>query len=726
MAYSKTYFQDGDTLTASHMNTIEDGIISVENTVKQKQDKLVSGTNLVTVNGQSLLGAGNIQIEPENTVIDDKLSSTSVNPVQNKVVKNALDTLTSSLGTTVDALAEVSNTLNDTITVLGTKQDALSASDFKTVNGQSVFGAGEITISGDGSSITVDSSLSSTSTNPVQNKIVTASLAGKQDTLVSGTSLKTINGQSLLGSGNITVEGGEQVTAPQFTDAECREAFLNEMNVKASKIGMKDTVFTDPTGRTNLTTAHDMCRCVYHASGYEKLNDIWATPSQELTFFKADGSVRKATITHGLIASSFTDSYNVVGGKGGSLSGGTKVNDSFTVPSGKYLSNMSCILQSKKNPDDFYAITTLSLYSNSSTAYATKIQAIKDVMQIIESNKSNDNGSTYDDSALDEIAYEGKTYRTIFVTSNLAPDINHGKLYNNRSNSLTYTLNNAPADPVLEQSDELVDNFVPPYSAKVSASKSLNWLTSHKAGKYFAACNVNITSYTAGRLGILIGVSGVAFAGATSATEGYVTATCIANVTSNNDSAFYLGSSSQANLTGYINNPVIIDMSMFTTQPSEQVLAELYANFNQKLRDIYVLNSDSGTESLPVELPEPQADCICAFKLPKYNARGMQNRPLAMAYSKDPYTLYPPASMTKIMTAMVTLDYCQDLYEKVTMKQEDKDALGGSVWYGNDIQVGETATVKDIMHIMLMPSSNVATEILRRFIGEKIMRSKTL
>ena len=37
---------------------------------------------------------------------------------------------------------------------------------------------------------------------------VTTGLAAKQDTLVSGTNIKTINNQSLLGSGNITVSGG--------------------------------------------------------------------------------------------------------------------------------------------------------------------------------------------------------------------------------------------------------------------------------------------------------------------------------------------------------------------------------------------------------------------------------------------------------------------------------------------------------------------------------------
>ena len=34
------------------------------------------------------------------------------------------------------------------------------------------------------------------------------SLAGKQDVLVSGTNIKTINGTSILGSGDITISGG--------------------------------------------------------------------------------------------------------------------------------------------------------------------------------------------------------------------------------------------------------------------------------------------------------------------------------------------------------------------------------------------------------------------------------------------------------------------------------------------------------------------------------------
>lgn len=51
----------------------------------------------------------------------------------------------------------------------------------KTVNGQSLVGEGNITIEGGGSSVTVDSELSDTSENPVQNKIVKEAIDAKQD-----------------------------------------------------------------------------------------------------------------------------------------------------------------------------------------------------------------------------------------------------------------------------------------------------------------------------------------------------------------------------------------------------------------------------------------------------------------------------------------------------------------------------------------------------------------
>lgn len=59
------------TSVESDINDINQDITNTNNELDGKQDNLVSGTNIKTVNGQSLLGSGNIQIEtPEGGITD--------------------------------------------------------------------------------------------------------------------------------------------------------------------------------------------------------------------------------------------------------------------------------------------------------------------------------------------------------------------------------------------------------------------------------------------------------------------------------------------------------------------------------------------------------------------------------------------------------------------------------------------------------------------------------
>lgn len=51
----------------------------------------------------------------------------------------------------------------------------------------------------------------------IKSNDLTSLLAGKQDTLVSGTNIKTINGQSILGEGNIEIQGGSISPATEDT-----------------------------------------------------------------------------------------------------------------------------------------------------------------------------------------------------------------------------------------------------------------------------------------------------------------------------------------------------------------------------------------------------------------------------------------------------------------------------------------------------------------------------
>lgn len=83
---------------------------------------------------------------------------------------------------------------------------------FKTINNQSITGTGNITIptSGTGISITVDSALSSTSTNPVQNKVVTSALKNKANTDDLG--IKKYE----KSDASITLESGSYVVFPEM------------------------------------------------------------------------------------------------------------------------------------------------------------------------------------------------------------------------------------------------------------------------------------------------------------------------------------------------------------------------------------------------------------------------------------------------------------------------------------------------------------------------------
>ena len=86
------------TVTSTYTATGTDAVngLAVSNAIATKQDNLVSGTNIKTINGNNLLGSGNIEIQGGGTV-DSTLSLTSENPVQNKVITSTLSELSASI-----------------------------------------------------------------------------------------------------------------------------------------------------------------------------------------------------------------------------------------------------------------------------------------------------------------------------------------------------------------------------------------------------------------------------------------------------------------------------------------------------------------------------------------------------------------------------------------------------------------------------------------------------
>lgn len=127
----------------------------------------------VTVNVGSGGGTGT------NITVDSALSSTSTNPVQNKVLYSALNNKLDKNGTATYAARDSSGNI---ISSTYAKKTDLS-SYVKSINNVKPDSAGNVNISssGGGSNITVDSTLSGTSSNAIANKAVYAALENKLD-----------------------------------------------------------------------------------------------------------------------------------------------------------------------------------------------------------------------------------------------------------------------------------------------------------------------------------------------------------------------------------------------------------------------------------------------------------------------------------------------------------------------------------------------------------------
>lgn len=182
-----------------------------------------------TINNMEPDTNGNINISTggggtgTSITVDTTLSSTSNNPIANKAVYTALNNKLDKNGTAMYASRDSSgNVFGSTY---ATKTELSKC--VKSINNLTPDGSGNVNIStsGGGTNITVDTTLSSTSTNAIQNKAVYAALSGKLDktgtaaaatkatqdgagNVIATTYIKTVNNLKPDASGNVNVSAG--------------------------------------------------------------------------------------------------------------------------------------------------------------------------------------------------------------------------------------------------------------------------------------------------------------------------------------------------------------------------------------------------------------------------------------------------------------------------------------------------------------------------------------
>lgn len=268
---------------------------------------LADGVKATGADGNPVIGL------MQKVTIDAELSTTSTNPVQNKVIKEALDTKLGKNETAARATQDgAGNTISTTYakqsyvsallsTKLGVNSTAYAAtrddagniiantyakktdiSGFvKTVNGTKPDTNGNvaITVSG-GSNVTVDTSLSATSTNAIANKAVYTALQsklGKTETAyaatkatqdgdgntISSTYIKFINGNGPDASGNVNVNAGGGGVSTSVTNTWTaqqnfhdlmlyREKYTTYVVNGTSYTPTTSTMFFTPTGAFTL------------------------------------------------------------------------------------------------------------------------------------------------------------------------------------------------------------------------------------------------------------------------------------------------------------------------------------------------------------------------------------------------------------------------------------------------------------------------------------------
>lgn len=149
----------------------------VDEKVNSKADNsLVTGSSNGLMSSSDKVKLDGVASGANKTVVDSAMSSTSVNPVQNKIVTQELNSKSDEGHThSISNITNLQSTLNGkaSTSVASTSANGLMTSAMVAKLNGIATGANKTT---------VDSAMSSTSTNPVQNKVINTALNGKANT----------------------------------------------------------------------------------------------------------------------------------------------------------------------------------------------------------------------------------------------------------------------------------------------------------------------------------------------------------------------------------------------------------------------------------------------------------------------------------------------------------------------------------------------------------------
>lgn len=235
-------------------------------------------------------------------------------------------------------------------------------------------------------------------------------------------------------------------------------------------------------------------------------------------------------------------------------------------------------------------------------------------------------------------------------------------------------------------------------SDSVDTSTQIQRKVKLKGGdKYYISCMVKCTRYNTGLLGLQLssesnGANNTNIC-VSDVTDGWVTVSTIVDIKSYVVRRLYVGGINSADLDGRIDNINIINLTSTYGAGNEPTKSQMDGEY---WKDI---SADKGIVS---QVPA---------SLVSYNQDN-----LPVLFEKNSEKQGYPASLTKIMTAMVLLDNYSDLNKSFTVIS--RDITGG---FGSKYKEGDVLTLRNALHSLLIESSNTMATALSRVVGKKLI-----
>lgn len=217
---------------------------------------------------------------------------------------------------------------------------------------------------------------------------------------------------------------------------------------------------------------------------------------------------------------------------------------------------------------------------------------------------------------------------------------------------------------------------------------------------YYMSAMVKCDRYSSGDLGLML-QSGdrtiTELASVKAVTPGWVKVSSRFTVTYGTG-RFFAGGINSADLDGYVDNINFINLSAVYGRGSEPTKSQLDGI------NIHEID-ESSTKAVVTQVPA---------NLVSYNP---DNLPILFEANANEKAY--PASVTKVMTAMILLDNYSDMSQKFTIADSDVTGGSGSAYSGGDI-----ITIQDALYSLMLESSNTIANALARIAGRNILLNK--